>query len=52
MNGTIKNAKGESRLKTRRNADISKELAALQQQLDTSPTVDWEWLEEKIKKLA
>ncbi len=37
---------------TRRNADISKELAALQQQLDTQPTVDWEWLEEKIKELA
>lgn len=36
---------------TRRNADISKELTALQDNLNNAPAVDWEWLEEKIKIL-
>jgi RNase H-fold protein (predicted Holliday junction resolvase) len=35
----------------RRNADISKEIKELQENLDKNPTVDWEWLEEKIGKL-
>jgi hypothetical protein len=37
---------------TRRNADIEKDLNELQEKLDNNPTVDWEWLEEKIKELA
>jgi RNase H-fold protein (predicted Holliday junction resolvase) len=41
----------KNRRDTRRNADISKELAALQQMLDKNTTVDWEWLEEKIREL-
>lgn len=40
-------AKKETRSKT----DISKDLDELQEKLDNNPTVDWEWLEEKIEEL-
>lgn len=36
---------------TRRQADISKDLDDLQDKLNQSPAVDWEWLEEKIQAL-
>lgn len=42
----------KTKMETRRNADVSKELAALQEMLDNNATVDWEWLEEKIKELS
>ncbi|GAB4490830.1 MAG: hypothetical protein OHK0019_10210 [Saprospiraceae bacterium] len=41
----------KNRRDTRRNADISKDLETLQQMLDQNATVDWEWLEEKIREL-
>lgn len=41
----------KTKKETRRNADISKELDELQAMLNQNTTVDWEWLEEKIKEL-
>ncbi len=42
----------KTKKETRRNADISKEINELQENLDKNPTVDWEWLEEKIGELG
>lgn len=44
---TLKNKK-----QTRRNADISKDLLELKKKLRQNPTVEGEWLEEKIKELG
>lgn len=42
----------KTKQETRRNADISKDLKEIQEMLDSNPTVDWEWLEIKIRELA
>lgn len=41
----------KTKKETRRNVDISKDLEEIQAMLDKNTTVDWEWLEAKIREL-
>lgn len=41
----------KTKLGTRRNANVSKDLDDMQEMLDNNVTVDWEWLEEKIAEM-